>query len=256
MRTVTVTLVIINISSYALLTTAFVFFGEGDPNKGIIQFYQVAVGAVCVTCGVLGLMFVVYGMLILHLHCQLFYSSRYSSLSGDKQALVEARRPLFRMTLMAIICAVCFLARAMLLLASMSNHFDVQARVETSACYFVGCEILPAILMMHLFLSKRESSPTAEENQAFSDPADSDNVNSPFSPLSPEIGQWVKQYYPGNSRKMSNNSHDTIFNPAQHRNKQQPSHQNVQYFDDNMDRHRQHVDHDFAGLNNESKSLG
>ncbi len=40
--------------------------------------------------------------------------------------------PLLRMTLIALVCATCFISRSVLLLASFATRFDVQAHVATS----------------------------------------------------------------------------------------------------------------------------
>jgi len=89
------------------------------------------------------------------------------------------------MTLIALVCAVCFLLRSCLLLASVSlRNFDVQAHVPTSALYFVMCEIVPSILMIYLFRKRRAEMNSDRASVVYSAPPLYSEAKSPYSSLS------------------------------------------------------------------------
>jgi len=194
LRVVTAFLIIVNIAAYSLLILAYVYFAETGDHSSSSKIYKIAVGSVFGASAVLGVCFLCYGSFIIKIHNRLIRSIHGSSLyesSGTTEEITERTSPLARMTSIAIVCAICFISRSLLLLASILFAFDVQGRVSTSAVYFVLCEIVPAILMIYLFRKGRleQTQFNGKKGQRGISSRHSEDP-SPYSPLSPEVGKW------------------------------------------------------------------
>mmetsp|Transcript_23990 Transcript_23990/g.44835 ORF Transcript_23990/g.44835 Transcript_23990/m.44835 type:complete len:359 (-) Transcript_23990:293-1369(-) len=161
LKVVTMSLLAINLLTYALVTAALIAFADASgEQQGLNDFYQIAVCGVCVGSAFLGLTFVVYGWLIMKINSNIFSHMHQCNTLSEKDdslsnlmpmAVKKQTKPLARMTVLAMVCAICFILRAILLMLDEARHFDVQAHVWTSAIYFSLCEVVPSILMIHLF---------------------------------------------------------------------------------------------------------
>eukprot|EP00468_Gymnochlora_sp_CCMP2014_P011634 CAMPEP_0167754698 /NCGR_PEP_ID=MMETSP0110_2-20121227/8416_1 /TAXON_ID=629695 /ORGANISM="Gymnochlora sp., Strain CCMP2014" /LENGTH=236 /DNA_ID=CAMNT_0007640609 /DNA_START=496 /DNA_END=1205 /DNA_ORIENTATION=+ len=122
------------------------------------KFFSLAVLSMGAASLVLGVVFLAYGALITQIHYRIFFTDDYSSLENQGRILSPRKNPLFRMMLLAVFCAICFVGRSIVLILSTSIGFNVQDTVWFSAMYFSLCEILPSAVMLQLFVVSRNPS--------------------------------------------------------------------------------------------------
>lgn len=158
LRIVTLFLLAVNVTAYILLGIAFTGFGDKDANEVGTKFYHLAVMGVSIASGFLGIVFMVYGALIMTVRQNMV---RINEQYRDRPL---TQNPLSRMTLIALVCATCFFARSIVLLTSILMGYDVQSKVYSSALYFTFCEVLPSGLMLYLF-EKRLNKPLCVDDR-------------------------------------------------------------------------------------------
>ncbi|GAB5371426.1 hypothetical protein AAMO2058_001578900 [Amorphochlora amoebiformis] len=168
------TIVTVNLVCYILLATAFFTLDEKSDRQPHTKGYMVAMIGIMISSGSVGLIFVAYGLAILRIYYSVFLSNSYTPGVFRRRTSYdtipdnpdsEAGGPLIRMTALALVCAICFLGRCILLILRTTTGFNVQYCVYSSAAYFVLGEVIPISVLFVIFHVRMHSS--AENTKEF-----------------------------------------------------------------------------------------